>query len=158
MIEVTIKNRKEMVAFINTISPGGIRIARHAVLEYVMGDKGHGLMHYVPYKYISVKQAGGWKSDKQRRFVMAMIREGRIDPGVPHRTGRLQRAWNINQDDTKIVNNESYAPFVMGNDEQTRGHQLRGWRVVEQVIKNNLKGAFRHANSEIKKWMDKLNK
>lgn len=160
MIKVTVRNAKEVAEFIKSVPPGTKKIAHRGVLVYIKGDKGHGLMHYIPYKHITVKQAGGWASEKQRKFVMAKIREGRIDPGVPHRTGRMQRAWEIKEvgDQDKIINELGYPNWVMQDGEQTLGHKKRGWRVVSAVVKNNMAGALRYADGLVKKWLNEHEK
>ena len=82
---------------------------------------------YAPYKYVSVADAGGWKSEKQRRYVMAAIRRGEIN--VPYqRTQNMNRGWKaVGEGINQIVVNETpYAGYVMG-DAQTKGHSLRGW-------------------------------
>ena len=160
MIQVTIRNAEKVAAFLKSVPVNTKKIAHHSVLVYTMGNKGHGLMHYVPYKHITVKQAGGWKSDKQRRYVMAKIREGKIDPGVPHRTGEMQRAWDIQRmgDQERIINPLGYPNFVMQDEEQTLGHKKRGWRVVSVVVKNNIAGALRYANAEVQKWLNEHGK
>ena len=91
---------------------------------------------------------------------MAMIRSGRIDPGVPHRTGRMQRAWEIKRigDQEKIVNALGYPNYVVQDGEQTMGHKKRGWRVVSDVVKNNLAGALRYANTQVQNWLTERNK
>jgi hypothetical protein len=94
-------------------------------------------------------------SDKQRRYVMARIREGSIDPGFPHRTGNYQRGWKvINKGvSTQIVNDVPYAGFVGGNETQARLNKKVGWRTVSEIIGTNWRGAVRHANAEISKWI-----
>jgi len=165
MITVKVKGIPELQAYLRTVALGAKNYATRMVTEYIIGmeqnsDTGahaHGLMHYVPYQYVSVQQAyGGFKSDKQRRYVMAMIREGRIDPGVPHRTGELQGGWGYNMTSDgryTIKNRTPYAEYVMGDERQSNMHRLIGWRKVSEVVKSNLKGAFRYATSQVKKWL-----
>lgn len=155
MLKITSKGIPEVRAWLQRIALGAKTLATRSVAEYLVGDMSHGLKHYVPYQYVTVEQAGGWKSEKQRRYVMAMIKEGKIDPGVPHRTGRMQRAWDFSAEGSrfKITNSESYTQYVMGDVEQSRMHGIIGWRVIGEVIKNNLKGAFRHATAQVKKWL-----
>lgn len=163
MIKIQVKGLEKVQAFLREIPLGVKTHAQRAVTEYLIGIEGggmlggvsHGLAHYVPYRYISVAQAGGWKSDKQRRYVMAMIREGKIDPGVPHRTGEMQRGWTYHEEmgRYRIVNEVPYAGYVMGDTEQTRMHELGGWRKVAEVVQSNLAGAFRHAQAMVNQWL-----
>jgi len=125
------------------------------VAEYLVGDQSHGLKHYSPYKYITVEQSGGWKSDKQRRYVMAMINEGKIDPGVPHRTGELQRGWKYAAAGSlyTITNDTPYGHWVMGPGTQTQMHAMGGWRTTVDNIADNIRGAIRHAQSKVNEWL-----
>jgi hypothetical protein len=78
-----------------------------------------------------------WASEKQRRFVMAAIREGRIE--VPYRrTMTLGRRWTTavsgSGDDLTgtVGNNTSYGPYVMGRADQAAYH-AGTWPVAEDV-------------------------
>ena len=156
MIQLNIKNIAQIRQFLNDLPPGVKNVGNEAATKYVVGDMSHGLKHYVPYKYISVKQAGGWRSDRQRRYVMMMIKRGEIDPGYPHRTGAMQRAWDYKREggsNFRISNPLDYVKYVMGDTEQSRGHKLRGWRKVSAVVKNNIDGAIRSANAAVNKWL-----
>lgn len=157
-IRITSKGIPEVQAWLKTIANGVRTRSMEWVLQYLVGDQTHGLKHYPPYKYITMQRAyGGFKSDRQRRYVMAMIKEGKIDPGVPHRTGELQRGWTYRMwsqaTQGTISNPTSYAQYVMGNEQQANMHKLIGWRTVMTNIKDNLQGAFRHARAELKKWL-----
>jgi hypothetical protein len=124
------------------------------ISEWLIGNGQRGLKHYPPYKYVTRKSAYGraFKTEKQRRYVMAKIRSGEIAPGYPHRTGNLQRGWTMAGEGTKttIENATPYAGYVMGNDEQTKMHRKIGWRKVADIISTNIAGAIKHAESMIK--------
>jgi hypothetical protein len=155
MIKITSRGIPELQAWLSEIQRGARGIASAAVAEYLVGDQTHGLAHYVPYRYITMKQAGGFVSDKQRRYVMMMIRSGKIDPGVPHRTGEMQRGWTYSARGSQFVikNETQYAPYVMGDNDQSRMHGLIGWRRTSEVVKNNLTGAYRAATAKVKEWI-----
>ncbi len=149
---------EQVKAYIKTIPHGVTRVGIYAIAEYILGDQTHGLKHYPPYRYITRKKAYGktFSSDKQRRFVMAAIREGRIDPGVPHRTGNTQRAWRLiksNPYRPKIVA-KGAGPYYTADDQgQARLNAMIGWRKMAKNIADNMVGALRHANAEIRKWL-----
>ena len=80
-----------------------------------------------------------WKSEKQRRWFFAALREGRIS--VPYRrTGTLGRRWTTEVsrqgDDLvgKVGNVTAYGPFVQSVDQQAAVHRGR-WRTDEQVAR-----------------------
>lgn len=132
----------------------------YAYAEYLIGNKSRGLMHYSPYKYIKRKKAYGktFQSDKQRRYVMARIRSGDIDPGVPHRTGRMQRGWGKpirTRSGARITNAVKYAKWSHSNYSQARLNKLAGWRTVEQITKSNHAGAMRAFNLAVEKELKK---
>jgi hypothetical protein len=73
-----------------------------------------------------------WVSERQRRFVMASIREGTIN--VPYnRTGQLAAGWGGGAKQTAPLeyaigpNPVSYGPFVIGSGTQTAQHISGGW-------------------------------
>jgi hypothetical protein len=144
--------------FLKSLPRGVLRVGLMALAEYIVGNQRHGLKHYQPYKYVSRKQAYGksFVSDKQRRYVMARIREGTIDPGVPHRTGQTQRAWVIkvasNGYSISVGNPTPGAYFTRHDTGQARQLGMAGWLKTAQVIANNLAGALRHARAEVGKF------
>jgi hypothetical protein len=83
-----------------------------------------------------------WKSEKQRRYVMAAIREGTIE--VPYRrTGTLgrrwtSRVWGAGMDTMgEVGNNTSYGPFVMDRTSQAMYH-AGTWPVAQDVAEGAL--------------------
>ncbi len=176
MLKVQVKGIEEVKAFLQTVRRGAKDIAQRAVTLYLIGieDGGgflggvsHGLAHYVPYHYVSLEQAYGadvWKtmSAKQRGFIWASINAGKnvltggaFDPGVPHRTSKTQLGWEYTESGGRyrITNETPGAKYVMGDDTQTRLHQLQGWRTVSAVVQSNLAGALRHAQAKVREWL-----
>ena len=100
----------------------------------------------------------GFKSDRQRRFFFAALREGLIQ--VPYRrTGTLGRSWTTRIDVTansiegRIGTNIIYAPWVQDKDRQATIHQGR-WQTAQAVLEN-LRGWIVHRfNSQIKRLLE----
>jgi hypothetical protein len=93
---------------------------------------------YGQYHYIS-RQKVPFVSDKQRRYVMASIRQGTIK--VPYeRTQGLRNAWKTaGSGKTQIVVNESpYAGFVMGEGVQAHRFSLMGWETDLTRVRTHL--------------------
>lgn len=159
MPEITVKVRgvEKLQSFFASLPKHLRGIATVAMSEWFIGNGTRGLKRYPPYKYITRKSAYGqtFVSDKQRRYVMAKIRSGEIDPGYPHRTGEYQRGWTtINKGvKTQIVNDVPYAGFVGGDDTQARLNKKVGWRTVSQIISTNIAGAIRHASAKIAAYL-----
>ena len=159
MIKTSIRGIEQLKAYFAKLPSNVRKIAVDEVTEYLVGDQQHGLKHYVPYKYVSRKSAYGqtFKSDKQRRYVMAKIRSGEITPGKSNRSGALSAGWAYKKQGggygAKIYNSQEYAKFVMGDETQARQPKKVGWRVMAQVISTNIKGAMQKANNEIAKWL-----
>jgi hypothetical protein len=128
-----------------------------AAAKYIIGDMERGAKHYPPYKYVSRKRAYGrtFVSERQRRYVMAMIHAGRIDPGYPHRTGIIQRGWYIKNSGAKatIANDARGVDFVHGDKKQARLNKLAGWRTVSEIAKANIKGAIKAAEQALKEYL-----
>lgn len=173
-ISLQVKGDERVREFLRTVALGLKGRATRAVAQYLVGIEGlgdamssanltggtsHGLAHYVPYRYVSLTQAYGeniWKtmSSKQRGYIFASMRDGRIDPGVPHRTGEMQRNWEITgvAPRYRIVNETPWASYVMG-EEQTNMFKLIGWRKASAVVQSNLAGAIRYATARVREWI-----
>lgn len=94
-----------------------------------------------------------WASERQRRYVMAMIREGKIR--VPrNRTGRMAQGWITrvfrrqggggpwgSSQVVQISNSTPYSAFVIGR-QQSYEMRARGWHSLVSVS-NQLWPAYR---------------
>ncbi len=99
---------------------------------------------YPSQKYVSIQEAGGWASEKQRIYVIAMLASGAWDS--PYRRGQsgssedLADKWTITSIDgglgAKVGNNVSYGPYVQDPDEQSKMMELRGWQTTDDVAKD----------------------
>lgn len=93
------------------------------------------LAKYPPRRYGPLP--GGFKSDKQRRKVFALIREGEI----PYRRGlskgseNLGQRWNVRVSDmtATVGNNASYGPLVQDRRQQAMYHKITGWTTIQDV-------------------------
>lgn len=148
--------------FLSSLSRNLRKVGIDALIEYIIGNGQHGLKQYPPYKYVTRKRAYGqtFKSDKQRRYVMAKIRSGEIDPGYPHRTGRSQRGWQMVETGGKyqIVNPEVGAYYSNDDAGQARLNALVGWRKISSIIQSNMAGAIRHAYAAINAFITQKGK
>lgn len=146
-------------AYLRQLPRGTVKIGLRAIAEWLIGTPQRGLMRYQPYKYVSRKQAYGqtFKSDKQRRYVMAAIREGRIDPGVPHRTGNTQRGYVMRETNggygMSIDNAAPGAYWTRDDQGQARLNALAGWRTAGSIIETNIAGAIRHAQAAVNAFL-----
>jgi hypothetical protein len=158
-LKFDIRLDKRLEAYIQKLPRGVARTGLTALAEWLIGNGQRGLKRYPPYKYITRRKAYGkpFVSDKQRRFVMAAIREGRIDPGVPHRTGNTQRGYVMVVSNrgynVKIVNKTRGAVYTRHDTLQARLNKLAGWRKQADVIRTNIKGAIRHAQSKVNEML-----
>ena len=168
MITITSRGIPELSAWLKSLGNNVRQIATEAVAEYIVGDDSHGLKHEPGYTYVN-RYAGfpnlsyttstgkvvpGYASAKQHAYVMMQIQRGVIKPGQDNRTHQLRDSWKYQaQGGTyKIQNPVSYAQYVQGG-RQTRMHALIGWRQAFQVARDNLQGAYRHAEAKIKEWI-----
>ena len=171
VIKIAVKGIPELQTFLDTLKRELKDAAIDYVANYLIGDSSHGLMHEPYYKYVN-RQAGfpnsfyisstgkvvpGFSSAKQHRFVMGAIARGEITPGQENRTHTLADSWRSEshgiQGQRRIYNSIPYAPFVMGDQTQTRMHKLIGWRTLTENVKDNITGAIRHAQSKLKEWI-----
>lgn len=125
------------------------------VLEYMKNVE----QAYPPYQHVSYKRAyGGWRSEKQRRFVMASIRTGRIT--IPYRrTQTLRRGWRIigQGRNAYLINETPYAGYVKGDNTQARMLALGGWRTVSQDIKGRIGKMQAKMEAAAKRAIKKVN-
>lgn len=86
----------------------------------------------------------GYFSRKQFRFVMAAIAEGRITPGMPHRSGATENGWAVKGQGTRatIVNNAAGATWTMHPYWQARQPAMVGWQKADFVISRNIDDAM----------------
>lgn len=158
-VKAEIRGIEKVQDYLATLKRGQVKVVLLAIGEWLIGTPQRGLKHYQPYKYVPIRKAGGFKSDKQRRFVMAMIREGKIDPGVPHRTGNTQRAWHLDEGSNGykpvIVNATKGALYTRSDTLQSKLNALAGWRKVSDIISTNIAGAIRHAQAAINELIRK---
>jgi hypothetical protein len=156
-LKFDIRLDKRLEAYIQKLPRGVARTGLTALAEWLIGNGQRGLKRYPPYKYVPIKKAGGFKTDKSRRYVMAMIRKGVIDPGVPHRTGNTQRGYVMVASNrgyaVKIVNRTRGAVYTRHDTLQARLNKLAGWRKMKDVIKTNIEGAIRHAQSKVNEML-----
>lgn len=81
-----------------------------------------------------------FKTDKQRRAVMAMIRKGIIQIPYPRGTAntseKLGQSWTTSSENggfrQVVGTSASYAPLVQGN-KQSPYHKVTGWQKVGDV-------------------------
>lgn len=115
-----------------------------------------------PYRHITLKQAYGqtFKSDKQRRYVMMMIRKGNIKIPYQRRSPRsgLSTMWFMEGSGSNLllVNKAPYSPYVYG-EEQSRLLAMGGWRkasaITEEYQKRATDAAARAISKRIKQIM-----
>lgn len=118
------------------------------------------MREYPTYKYVSRKAAYGqtFVSDKQRRYVMARIREGSITPGKPNRTQEFRRGWKIlgRGKNSMIANEVPYGHWLMDNQDQARQPGMVGWKKIEAVIKDKMPRIIEKFDVGVKKAIKKL--
>lgn len=116
------------------------------------------LRQYPPYSYVPLAQVGGFVSEKQRRFVMAAISDGRITPGRPNRSQRLARGWHKEGEGRKqiIVNEVEYAAYEHEPANQTQMHMLQGWEIIPEFIHNRMDEIIRRFDAGVKNGIKKL--
>jgi len=152
MIKITVRNIGIVQAFLKTVPPGVKRESSKAVAEYIVGDAGHGLSHDDPYQQTTRARVYGqqWESDKQRKYVMAKIRSGEIVLGM-RRNSPTKASQGYGVTETRngyvITNKEPGAYWTR------RWNKWPRWKHTNEVIKNNIKGAMRHATAAVNRFL-----
>ena len=109
---------------------------------------------YPPRKYVSIAEAGGWVSDRQRRWFFWALKEGKIE--VPYkRTGTLGRSWQqrVARETDSIVgvvgSQGQIAPYnvYVQGPQQSRMMELIGWKKIEDIYKPHWQKAVAEAKA-----------
>ena len=155
-VKFSLRNAKRVQDYLKSL-PRGVKIAAmRAIAEYIIGDESRGLKHYPMRVEHDENNPYKWQSEKQRKAYFATNGFG---AGIPYqRTDNLKNSWsykeaNSNWTMVKIENSAPYAGFVQGNQIQ-RGHIADKWRKFADVVKSNLAGAIRHANAEVRRYLN----
>ena len=96
-----------------------------------------------------------WTSDRQRKAVMAKLRE---QGGAPYqRTQELRNGWKTDgKGFMQIVKNETpYVGFVQDRN-QIQGHAANGWMTVNTMLKEKGKQILQKFDAGVKKAIRKL--
>ena len=129
------------------------------VIDAVNKDLIKRVRKYPPYAYVPFKRAyGGWFSEKQRRYVMAKIRAGEINPGVSNRTNRFGQGWKVIDKGTSslIVNEVPYGRYLMGTGTQARMHKIIGWDMISEFIQKNMGNVLNAARQGLMNALRKI--
>lgn len=112
-----------------------------------------------PPNYVTRKAAYGvtFFTPRQRRWFFAALRDGTIN--VPYRrTGGLRKSWRQVGTGARsfIVNDSPGAPFVVGDDTQSRHERLVGWFRTNELMEERIERAMRVADGAAKKAIRRL--
>jgi hypothetical protein len=145
------KGLEELQAYLKEFPRGARGKAAEAFADDLIGDGQRGLKHYPAYRHVTRRSAFGkpFVSDRQRKYVMAAIREGRIEPGYPHRTGNFQRSI---QREGSGVNSRIVADLPHEGWPNRLAKKV-GWRDLYDVIMSNVTHAANAAERRVQEWI-----
>ena len=153
MMKVNLTGDKTLFDFIKTIPRGMRVVAMRAIGRHYIESKTSDLRREPPYKYFKFKDVyGGWFSQRQQGYVMAMIHEGKITPGFSHRSHEIRDGWRMNEtDDWRRVSLLNDAPGVnwVKGDNQARMMKEMGWTPTAKDVEGGLANAMREAQQEV---------
>jgi len=130
---------------------------RGAAVEFTAKEFIKHYKKYPRYKYVSRLRAypevGGFFSDKQRRYVMAKIADGTMNPGRQSRTRALQNGWHIEGrlSPLQIVNDAPGAVYAYHPIYQARQLDLVGWKDINEMTTESEATVF----DKLIQWMNK---
>lgn len=153
-VGISISGLPEIQSKLNQIYPQAADAGVEKADEYIVNS----LKIYPPYSYITVSQSGGWKSEKQRRYVMMQIAHGLITPGRPNRTQRLSQGWQtVGSGKDQIVANEvPYGIYEYDIQHQSQMHMLQGWDVIPTFLQERMSEIVRRFDAGVKNALHKL--
>src|SRR5574343_84065 len=129
------------------------RTKREAIIgvaEYLVGDSRHGFRHDDPYRRTTRRAVYGqqWESDAQRRYVMAAIKSGEIVLGQ-----RRPNPTDASKGYGYKLTNSGYGANITNEKPGAYWTRVwggwRNWRNTMQVIRDNIRGALRHALARV---------
>ena len=98
-----------------------------------ISDKLNRYAQAAPYNYVSYEDIGGFVSDKQRRFVMAGIADGRIT--IPYARSSADHYETVGTGANMRVESTDVSMYYSMHDEgQARMQALRGWDKVGNLL------------------------
>jgi hypothetical protein len=133
-LSITTIGAEALSAKLGQLAPKAIEIGLEDAAEYTQLQ----MQTYPSQKSVPME----WVSEKQRRYVMAAIRDGRIQ--VPRaRTYNLQSSWtkSISGYTATIQAGASYAHWVQGED-QARMMSKIGWQTTKEFVSNKASQVF----------------
>jgi len=145
-----IKNIDKVVAFLRNLPRGTKREAVIGVAEYLVGDGSHGLSKDDPYRRTTRKAVYGrtFESDAQRRYVMGAIKRGEIVPGQ-----RKYSPTRASEGYSYKLTSGGYGATITNTEEGAYWTRVWGgwknWRSYDKVVRDNIKGAMRHAMKRV---------
>lgn len=150
-IRIRVRNLAEVDNFVTSELP---RLYRGVFAQAVAENLVEWLKIEPEYKYVSrfsaygLQDGGpGWFSDKQRRYVMMMIKKGIIKPGISSRTGKTSAGWHVEHKgaEVAIVNSTEGARWTMNDYWQARQPAKVGWQKAGETIKQVINDAMSDA-------------
>lgn len=136
-IQVSITSNGKLAALVNVVSHAPFFVDG-IVRQAVINDISPAILPEAQAEPGPVAKPIEWASEKQRRYVMLMIRRGLI-PAPYIRTHALSQAWAFgvktesNSTTITLANSASKFPFVEGENQQPM-HRNTGWlRASERV-------------------------
>ena len=149
-----IRGIEKVQAYLRKVPRGAMKVAIPAITEYIIGDGSHGLSHDDPYKQTTRQAVYGrqWESDKQRKYVMAMIKSGEIVLGK-----RKNSPTNSSKGYTTKITRGGYGATITNSEPSTYWARVWGgwknWRSYTKVVEDNIKGAMRHATAAVNAFL-----
>ena len=153
MINIKVRNLKPIHDKLSALPLGVRREATEAAAFALIGNHQQGLQHYATRKEHGPDNPYQFESEKQRKAYFA---SNGFSGGIPYkRTDKLRFGWKADKwgDGTriKIINDEDYAQYVMGNKQQ-QGHITDGWRHFKDVIASNQVKMRIAIDAAVRRW------
>lgn len=156
LIGIDISGDERVAALLDGLETGSADAGVESANDYLMG--GTGLRRYPPRVAHGQGNPYLWQSEKQRRAYFATNGFG---GGIPYaRTNTLKDGWQrVGTGRSQIVVNEvPYGKYVMGDNEQQRGHRADGWLTMAGFIERRLGQIVRAFDQGISKFLAGLSK
>ena len=131
-IRIDIQNLQDVMYELDNLYPAVANRAVETADEWLVNSL-NTYAQEAPYNYLSWADVGGFISDKQRAFVMAAIKEGRITIPYPRISRDNYHTVGSGYNQT-IESNEESMYYSMSDEGQSYMQGMRGWDKVSVLL------------------------
>lgn len=134
-LSIVIRGNTEIAAKLRMLGPAAAAAGVESAAQLI-ADRFNRYATSAAYNYVPYSAVGGFFSDRQRRFVMASISDGSIDPPYKRQDGDRFRVDGSGIG-AKVVSDKVSMFYSMSDQGQAQLQGMRGWGKVSDILQEN---------------------